>query len=220
MALPVLPRSKPLPIIHINGFPGTGKLTIAREVVTILHEHFAASGSGEQVKLVHNHLMINPADAVLHRTQPGYQKLRKALRDAVFSTLKNEPATFTTVYLFTDWQSGDDVGTEVCKDFQSMAHERGCDFIPITITCGQVENIARLRDSDRELWHKLTDAELLVRFREQLHPPPVYRFENLETRLEFDVTDLSALQAAEHIVRHVLAYLSDDTNKALHDLER
>ncbi|KZM21181.1 hypothetical protein ST47_g7686 [Ascochyta rabiei] len=149
MALPISLRSKPLPIIHINGFPGTGKLTIAREVVKILQDHFAASKPGEQVKLVHNHLMINPADAVLHRTQPGYQRLRKALRDAVFSTLKSEAATFTTAYVFTDWQSGDDVGAEVCKDFQSVAHERGCDFIPIIITCDQTENIAQLRNSDR-----------------------------------------------------------------------
>lgn len=220
MVLPIPPRSKPLPIIHINGFPGTGKLTIAREVVTILQEHFAASGSGEQAKLVHNHLLINPADAVLHRTQPGYQVLRKALRDAVFSTLKSEPATFTTAYLFTDWQSGDEIGIEVCKDFQLTAHERGCDFIPIIITCEQAENIVRLRNSDRESWHKITDPELLVHFREQLHPPPVYRFENVEARLELDVTKLSAQQAAEHIMLHVLTYLSNDVNKALHDLKR
>jgi hypothetical protein len=219
MALPIPPRSKPLPIVHINGFPGTGKLTIAREVVTILQKHFAASGSGEQAKLVHNHLMINPADAVLHRTQPGYQRLRKALRDAIFSTLKNERATFTTAYLFTDWQSGDDIGTEVCKDFQSAARERGCDFIPIVITCEQAENIARLRNSDRELWHKITDAELLVQFREQLHPPPVYQFENVESRLVLDVTDLSAQQAAKYIVRHVVTYLFNDVDKALRDLE-
>jgi hypothetical protein len=210
MASPFPPSSKPLPIIHINGFPGTGKLTIAREVVTSLQEHFAAAGSRCQAKLVHNHLLINSADAVLHRTQPGYQILRKALRDAVFSTLKSEPATFTTAYLFTDWQSGDDIGTDVCKDFQFTAHERGCDFIPIVITCDQAENIVRLRSSDRGLWHKITDAELLVQFREQSHPPPVYRFENVETRLELDVTNLSAQQAAGCILQHVLKYLSSN----------
>ncbi|KAF2642956.1 hypothetical protein P280DRAFT_467068 [Massarina eburnea CBS 473.64] len=210
MASPFPPSSKPLPIIHINGFPGTGILTIAREVVTSLQEHFAASESGCQAKLVHNHLLINPADAVLHRTQPGYQILRKALRDAVFSTVKSEPATFTTAYLFTDWQSGDDIGIEVCKDFQFTAHERGCDFIPIVITCDQEENIVRLCSSDRGVWHKITDAELLVQFREQSHPPPVYRFENVETRLELDVTNLSAQQAAGCILKHVLKYLSSN----------
>lgn len=220
MALPLPPRSKPLPIIHLNGFPGTGKLTIAREVVAILQEHFAALGSGEQVKLVHNHLMINPADAVLHRTQPGYQKLRKALRDAVFSTLKSEPATFTTAYLFTDWQSGDDIGTEVCKDFQFTALDRGCEFIPIIVNCEQAENIARLRNSDRALWHKVTDAELLIRFREVLHPPPVYLFENVETRLELDVTKLSAQQAAQCIMRHVLTCLSNSASDVLQTSER
>jgi tRNA uridine 5-carbamoylmethylation protein Kti12 len=207
MALPIPPRLKPRPIIHINGFPGTGKLTIARELVTILQEHFSTSGSEEQVKLVHNHLLINPADAVLHRTQAGYQTLRKALRDAVFSTLKNEPATFTTAYLFTDWQSGDDIGKEVCKDFQLAARERGSDFIPIVITCEEPENIVRLRNSDRGFWNKITDVELLVQFRKQSHPPPVYRFEGVATRFELDVTNLSAQQSAECIMRHLLTYL-------------
>lgn len=220
MALAPVPRSKPLPIIHLNGFPGTGKLTIAREVVTILQEHFASFGTGEQVKLVHNHLMINPADAVLHRTQPGYQKLRKALRDAIFSTLKSEPATFTTAYLFTDWQSGDDIGTEVCKDYQATALERGCEFIPIIVHCEQAENIARIRNSDRALWQKVTDAELLIRFREELHPPPVHLFEDVDTRLELDVTKLSAQQAAQCIMLHLLTCLSNSASGVLRNLER
>lgn len=205
-----MPPPNPLPIIHINGLPGTGKLTIAREVLTLLQQHFAASGSPNTAKLVHNHLLINPADAVLHRTQPGYQTLRKALRDAVFSTLSSEPATFATVYLFTDWQSGDDAGAAVCREYETMARERGCGFIPVIVSCGEAENIVRLRSGEREGWGKITDPELLVRCRGGVDAPPVYLFEGVEARLEVDVTELSAREAAEVVVGHVLRWYPMD----------
>ncbi|EQL01603.1 hypothetical protein G6O67_006620 [Ophiocordyceps sinensis] len=74
MGLESAPTGKPLPLIHLNGFPGTGKLTIARALQELL-----------RYRLVHNHLLINPADAVLRRTEPGYQDLRRGIRGAVFS---------------------------------------------------------------------------------------------------------------------------------------
>lgn len=206
MPSPTPPPPNPLPIIHINGLPGTGKLTIAREALALLQHHFTASGSTNQVKLVHNHLLINPADAVLHRTQPGYQALRKALRDAVFSTLSREPATFATVYLFTDWQSGDAAGSAVCREYQAMARERGSGFVPVLVSCGEAENITRLGSGEREGWGKITDKELLVRFRGRVDAPPVYLFEGVEERLEVDVTGLSAGEAARVVVGHVLRW--------------
>lgn len=72
-----MPETAPYPIIHINGFPGTGKLTVAQYLV--------ADVTPVNLKLIHNHLLINPADAVLHRNQPGYQALRQAIRGAIFT---------------------------------------------------------------------------------------------------------------------------------------
>ncbi|KAM0420372.1 hypothetical protein ACHAPT_011791 [Fusarium lateritium] len=55
---------RPAPIIYINGFPATGKFAIARHLVSLF--------KADTAKLVHNHLLINPADAILDRDQPGY----------------------------------------------------------------------------------------------------------------------------------------------------
>lgn len=46
---------------------------------------------------VHNHLLVNPADAVLKRDQPGYQDLRKAIRGVVFTALAESPSTRDSV---------------------------------------------------------------------------------------------------------------------------
>ncbi|CZT23858.1 uncharacterized protein RCC_09573 [Ramularia collo-cygni] len=201
------------PIIHLNGFPGTGKLTIARELIDLLNSRLGTlGGEGEQAldasKLVHNHLLIDPADAILHRTQPGYQSLRKALREVIFTALVDEKATHGTTYVFTDWQSGDSTGTQVCKEFITMSKNRGCEYIPVIITCDEDENCRRLIDGQREQWSKVRNVDLLLQWRQRKDPPPVYEFRDLERRLEVDVTKLSAKQAAEAIFKHVSPYLS------------
>lgn len=119
-----------MPIIHLNGFPGTGKLTIARKLVEILNIRPTRHESTQDedhvyARLVHNHLLIDPANATLSRTQPGYQQLRKRIRGVIFTSLINESSTHETIYVFTDGQSGDDVGSSVCEEFQTMAKARG-----------------------------------------------------------------------------------------------
>lgn len=205
-------KSGAMPIIHLNGFPGTGKLTIARKLVEKLNagppKHTSTEATGyANARLVHNHLLIDPANAILSRTQPGYQQLRKAIREAIFTSLITESSTHGTIYVFTDWQSGDEVGSGVCSEFETMAQARGSQFVPILITCDEQENIRRLRGTERATWSKITDSELLLQFRQQVDPPPVYEFRENEARLTVDVTSLSAEQVAEVIVMHVSRYM-------------
>jgi hypothetical protein len=126
----------PLPIIHINGFPGTGKLTIAWKLVALL-----APYNG---KLVHNHLLIDPAGAILSRASVDYQPLRRAIRTAIFDTLATSQDTFDSVFVFTDFQSDDDIGSAVMAEYRAMATRRGCAFIPIVVIAARKRTYAGL----------------------------------------------------------------------------
>ncbi|KGO64099.1 hypothetical protein PITC_087670 [Penicillium italicum] len=178
------------PIVHLNGFPGVGKLTIARCLIKQL----------PSAKLVHNHLLINPADAVLHRTQPGYQALRRGIRDSIFSALTNEPATFDTTYIFTDFQSGDKLGAAVCAEYLATAEARHAALVPILLFCDEKTNMQRLVSSDRELHAKLTDVELVTQFR---RGEDVHRFTDHPNYLELDVSDFTPEEAAKRICEHL-----------------
>ncbi|KAJ5174929.1 uncharacterized protein N7482_000806 [Penicillium canariense] len=178
------------PIVHLNGFPGVGKLTIARFLLKLLP--FA--------KLVHNHLLINPADAILHRTQPGYQTLRRAIRQTIFSALTSEPATFDTTYIFTDFQSDDELGAAVCAEYLATAEVRRAAFIPIMLFCDEKTNMQRLVSSDRELHSKLTDVELVSKFRLE---EDVHRFTGHPNYSELDVSNLTPEEAARQIYEHL-----------------
>lgn len=182
----------PLPIIHINGFPGIGKLTIARELVALLAPHNG--------KLIHNHLLIDPAGAVLPRSSVEYQPLRRAIRAAVFDTLATSRDTFDSVYVFTDFQSSNEGGSAVMVEYRDMAARRGCIFVPVTVTCGSEENMRRLAAPERALHGKLTDAELVAHIRGS---EVVYQSTS-PFRMELDLTELDAQAAARMIYRHVL----------------
>lgn len=205
---------KAMPIIHLNGFPGTGKLTIARKLVEKLNREYEQQGPSQstnhtRAKLVHNHLLIDPAGAVLERSQPGYNELRTAIRQAVFTTLINESSTYETIYVFTDWQSGNAVGSGVCEEYLAMAKARGSQFIPILVSCEEQENLRRIQGVSRAISDKLTDSELLVQWRQEVDPPPVYLFRDIEARKELDVSSLSPEQAADAIWEHASQYVPE-----------
>jgi hypothetical protein len=195
------PQGRPLPIIHINGFPGTGKLSIAQHLIKQLPQHNIPT------KLVHNHLLIDPADAVLHRTQPGYQTIRRAIRAAVFSALEQESATYGATYIFTDFQSSDAVGSSVCAEYAATATKRGCILISVVLKCEEEENLRRVASSDRGITKKLTDVELVRTFRRR--GAPVHRFLEGPVSWELDVTNLSAEDVARLIVAHVVEVCPD-----------
>ncbi|KAL6889189.1 hypothetical protein GGI43DRAFT_226997 [Trichoderma evansii] len=183
---------RPLPMVHFNAFPGTGKLTIAQ----ILASFFRPS----TMKVVHNHLLINPADAVLHREQAGYQDLRRQIRLAIFNSLIYEPATHSTAYIFTDFQTSNELGEIVCEEYIDCAKRRRCNFIPIMLLCDEETNLGRLVEDGRVNHGKLIDAELVKMFRKV----DLYSFNNHPSSLRLDVSDLSADGAARRIMDHVL----------------
>ncbi|KAG5659852.1 hypothetical protein KAF25_002411 [Fusarium avenaceum] len=186
----------PLPIVHINGFPGIGKLTIARKLVALL-----APYNG---KLVHNHLLIDPAGAILSRASADYQPLRRAIRTAIFDTLATSQDTFDSVFVFTDFQSDDDIGSAVMAEYRAMAARRGSAVIPIVVTCSKEENLRRLTSMERSQHEKLTNVELVARIRENsaIRQSPDDFF-----RMELDVTELDEDAAAHMMHRHILKFL-------------
>ncbi|KAK1633998.1 hypothetical protein BDP81DRAFT_325366 [Colletotrichum phormii] len=184
---------KPLPIIHLNGFPGTGKLTIARALQQQL---------GPCCRLLHNHLLINPADAVLHRSETGYQDLRRAIRKAIFTLLAESPVSRNFAYVFTDFQSNDDVGSAVCAEYSETACDRGAALVSVVVTCDEATNIARIQSADRKAHRKIVDPGLLRMFRNGVR---IHRFDEPGTMsIEVDVTESTPTEAARRMLKYIM----------------
>jgi hypothetical protein len=66
--------SVPAPLVYINAFPGTGKLTTARALVSLLTNSL----------LLGNHTLIDPVAARFSRDHPAYRHERRKERDRAF----------------------------------------------------------------------------------------------------------------------------------------
>lgn len=183
------------PIIYINSWPGVGKHTIAKELERQME------GKG---RVVRNHLHIDLAGAILPRTSPDYLELRRQLRSALFNTLAASQDTFGYIYVFTDFQTGNEEGASVATEYATAAKKRGCAFVPVVLTCAEAENERRMRWPERlELVEggmgMLVDTDVLKGFRAR---GEIYRFQGPE-QLVLDVSEISPAQAAERILQHV-----------------
>ncbi|CAG7963010.1 unnamed protein product [Penicillium salamii] len=177
--------------IYINGYPGVGKLTVAKELCKLL----------PKAKIVSNHLLIDPVAAVFDRDVEEYQPLRQVLRGEFLKSIATATSTREITWIFTDQQSSSILGTSSAKDYQNAAAIRGSPFISVITNCDLEENLKRAIGGDRGVGTntKLTDLGILRRIRES---EDIFHF-NDENELEIDITQLSPSEVAGKIYDHI-----------------
>lgn len=170
-------------IVHINGWPGVGKLTVARIV-----------SQRVGYRLVDNHMLLNPAEVLFSRDDPLHGSLRKTIRKAFFehAAQRTEPSLIFTNAL------ADDPGDRVFhEEVAELANCRPSQLISVVLDCAEEENLRRLQDEQRKLHLKLTDGDVLksIRSRYGLFFP--------ENCLAIDTTHLPPEAVAMQIVDHI-----------------
>lgn len=90
------------PLVWINGFPGTGKYTIAKQLVSLL--------GNEKAILIDNHQLIDPVEQEIAlnrpeyqnvRLHPNYQNRRREKRVAAFEQYVVDASMHSTTVIFT-----------------------------------------------------------------------------------------------------------------------
>ena len=189
-------NKRALKLVLLNGFAGVGKFTIASKLGTCL------ACAGVEVRVVHNHLLMDLADAVRPRASPTYQTFRRQLRELVFeSIITDEYLSPGTIFIFTGNFSQSVVGRTAAEEYDTAASRCGASFIPVTLHCNIEElkrRVATKSRSDTSL-RKLVDP---VRAVEIARQKVLYTFEQVQA-LSLDVTQMSAEQAAECVAEHV-----------------
>ncbi|KAI9788408.1 MAG: hypothetical protein M1816_006933 [Peltula sp. TS41687] len=181
------------PLIWINGYPGSGKLTIARALLVLY--------GMKKAILVHNHQLIDPVEARTPRTHPDYDRQRQLERSRAFFTYVESLETSSQIIIFTDFQSNNELGRSVAQEYKSAARRSGRFFFPVYLTCDVEENLCRVATAERVSsgTGKLLSREVLQDIRSRCD---LFRFGDGE-ELTIDVTDASPTEAAQRILAHI-----------------
>lgn len=175
----------PAYIIYINGFPGVGKLTVARALQPLIPGY----------EIIHNHELIDPVEARYPRGSPYYQEKRSEYRRKRLEPIKNDASFSETVFIFTDSQTEQN---DCVSDYLELAEgEDGRRFYSVILHCEAEENEKRLVMAGRGGGQngKLTDVSVLREYRAR---EGILKFGD-EDEVEIDVTHISPGQAARQI---------------------
>jgi len=169
-------------IVHINGWPGCGKLTIAR----ILAKRLAG-------KLLDNHTLLNPAEALFTRSDPLHGSLRKAVRAATLDHAAQLRGGLPLV--LTDALSDEATDQAMFDDYRVLAARRQARLVSVVLECEHDENARRLASPGRAELYKLTRPDFLAELRAKYR---LLRPQGIEC-IAIDISRLSAAEAAAAI---------------------
>ncbi|MBB3461173.1 AAA family ATPase [Rhizobium sp. BK377] len=180
------------------GFPGSGKLTIAKQLSPLL-----------SAKIIDNHWVNNPVLGVLDHdlTTPLPKEIWEQtgrVRQAVLDTI----VAFSTPsvnFIFTHAGIQDDERSH--RTFQQIAdaaEQRRSLLVPVRLLCEVEELARRVAIAERRKRLKSVDAEAS---RERSRTLQVLNPEHVN-KLNLDVTSLSAEESADAVHRHVQHLLS------------
>jgi thymidylate kinase len=139
-------------IIHLNGWPGSGKLTVARVVARKI-----------EARLLDNHTLHDVAVRLCDRHTPEYWELYFQVRDAAFKRIRVLPSQQMLV-MTNALTLESDRDRQVWSAIKALALDRGVPLVAVTLQCSVDENVRRITSESRRD-RKLTDPVPLLEWR-------------------------------------------------------
>jgi AAA domain len=143
-----MPLTRENVVVHINAWPGSGKLTIAR----LLAKRLGG-------RLMDNHTLLNPAEALFDRSSTHWLTLRRELRKLAFAHMAKVETGMPIV--LTDALAEDDHDRAMFDDCRPLAAVRDARLIAVVLECEEDENARRLQSPGRTEAMKLTKPQVL-----------------------------------------------------------
>lgn len=179
-------------VVLLVGLPGTGKLAVARELVSLIEQRDAP------VRLIDNHYINNvifnllPTDGVTPLPAPVWDRVAE-VRSAVFETIKRLSPLDWNFVLTVHIGDGDEGFIDAVA---SLAAARGSPFVPVRMLCDLEELERRVVTPER--YQQLKSVSRDDVRREYIERPvPEIDHPNVVT---LDVTNLPPADAARTIL--------------------
>ena len=174
-------------IIHLNGWPGVGKLTVGRIVARELGGH-----------LVDNHTLHNVAACLCERNTAEYWQLYYQVQEIAYARMQAMPKS--AVFVMTNALTREsEREVEAWNAVRQLAADRLDTLVAVTLVCSSEENAQRVRSEERANNRKLTDPEPLRAWQSEL----TLITEGADYSQSIDNTNLAPQEAAGMIADFV-----------------
>lgn len=175
-------------LIHINSYPGVGKLTIGRKI--------AADLGG---KLLDNHSIYNVAFALTEFKSDEFYDAVRDVRSTAYKLVTTLPSRIPVI--LTNAHAQDSTWGNECWDHAiDLAQKTGRDHFVVLLDCTREENAKRIQSADRDVLRKPRDPTM---FR-QGETDRVLIDRGADRLIRLDTTSLSVNEAAASIVAWLL----------------
>ena len=142
-------------IVVLNGFPGTGKLTILKHLQKYL--------PAETTCLLDNHLLIDPVVAVIPDRSDRHHELRRSVRAPIFEELAHQAKQGHTILMTACLAADSSRDKAVFREHLDIARKAGVPLYWINVHCHRNVLEQRVSTPERQQGSKtkLTDVDVL-----------------------------------------------------------
>jgi predicted kinase len=138
-------------LIYINGAPGVGKLTIARNMAHRLN-----------ARVLDNHAIYNVGFALTDFRSTAFYETARAVKTIAHERILSLPNGETVILTAADF-ADNDWGHENWQAIEQLARDRDWPLFVICLRCAPAEHRIRIAGADREQHGKLRDPEAVNR---------------------------------------------------------
>lgn len=186
-------------IIHLIGYPGVGKLTVARALAATTPDD-----APNRIVVVDNHLTGNPVLRVTPldedgRVPPRAWELVAEIRERVHTAIVElSPPGWS--FAFTNvLRRGDPLLAATDAATRGLARDRGVPYVPVILHCDPEEQRRRVIGPGRAERNKWTDPDAVAAYVQEWE----LAVPGDPNQLELDVTHLAPEASAERILDHL-----------------
>lgn len=135
-------------VVHINGYPGAGKLTLARRLAQAI-----------DARLVDNHSVYNLALALTEMKSDAYYETLRAMRELAFRRILELPSD-VPVIATNAHMTDSPWGAENWDAWTGLTRRRGSRLLVVVLDCQAEELDRRIASPERAAARKLTDPSV------------------------------------------------------------
>ena len=173
--------------LFIYGLPGSGKLTISKEIVNLL---------GDEFKIFHNQMTVDIISQFFKFATPVWSRLNGQFRRLMFEACAEEGINLISTFVYAHDYEGD---RDFVKDIIDLVERNGGEVLFVNLVCDEEIVFQRIQNPDRKKHRKVSEPHKL---KDTMNKWDLLTPIDFVDNLTVDSGKLSAKECAKSIIAH------------------